>query len=127
MAREYETITARNVGRVFFQAFGRKWRVADFMGRITVRDIGKRVFLVNGALRVETDDELRARRDARKIELIDERTYIPGTPRLVGTHERVPYGWTTREIMKRYGIPEHLTVILTDDDGRRVIWQGEKE
>jgi hypothetical protein len=65
--RRFATIEAQHVGRMLFEAFGRKWRVSDFIGRITKRDIGKRVYLVGdmralGAfVQVENDEQLAAR------------------------------------------------------------------
>ncbi len=42
----YYEITSADVGKAFLQAFGKKWPVADFIGRIMARDVGKRVYRV---------------------------------------------------------------------------------
>jgi len=58
---KYREITQDDVGRSFFHAFGKQWMVADFIGRITSLDVGKRVFLREGVLRVENHKQLAER------------------------------------------------------------------
>jgi hypothetical protein len=58
---------------------------------------------------------------ARLIEIFDERPYLPGNPSKIAEHKSVPSEWTLREIFERLSIAPHLTVYLSDEDGRRVI------
>lgn len=122
--RPYREITTADVGKVFFKAFDRKWRVSDFIGQILPHDVGKRVFLVGEILQVENDEQRAKRHIARKIEIFDERAYLPGNPKCIGTHVNVPNEWTTEDILERFGIGKHLTVYLSDEDGRRIIHVG---
>jgi hypothetical protein len=55
--KNYIELEAEDVGKFLIHAFGREWRVADFMGRILRRDIGKRVYLVGEILQVENDEQ----------------------------------------------------------------------
>lgn len=57
----YVTIEPRHVGRSLFPAFGRRWLVQNFIGRILPDDVGKRVYLCDGILQVENDKQ-RAKR-----------------------------------------------------------------
>lgn len=57
----YRTITPNDVRRPFFKAFEETWRVSDFMGEIQPRDVGKRVYLVDGILQVENDEQFSRR------------------------------------------------------------------
>ena len=56
--REYYTLTAEDVGKPWLKAFGRTWLTCDFIGKVQMRDIGKRVYLVDGVLQVESDRQL---------------------------------------------------------------------
>ena len=57
----YYTLTEDDVNRWLLRAFGRQWPVSWFMGRITDRDVGKRVYLRGGILQVENDEQLARR------------------------------------------------------------------
>jgi len=59
----FREITQEDVGRSVFKAYGKTWNTADFIGRIASLDVGKRVFLREGVLRVETNNQ----RDARLL------------------------------------------------------------
>lgn len=59
--RPYRDIAADDVGKWLFGAFGRRWPVSSFIGRIMPHDVGKRVYLVGDILQVENDEQ----RDAR--------------------------------------------------------------
>lgn len=58
----YVEITENHVGKPFFRAFGYTWMTQAFIGRILPCDVGKRVFLRDGELQVESV----AQRSARK-------------------------------------------------------------
>ena len=66
-ARPFYTISPADVGRSTINAFGKIWRVADFIGTVIPGDVGKRVYLQNNAandykfLQAENDKQ----RDAR--------------------------------------------------------------
>jgi hypothetical protein len=55
--REWVTITHHHVSNPFFHAFGNVWSTSDFIGRILLSDVGKRVYLVKGILQVESDEQ----------------------------------------------------------------------
>jgi hypothetical protein len=61
MKDEFREITQDDVGLALFKAFKKHWVVADFIGRITSLDVGKRVFLREGVLRVESNAQRAAR------------------------------------------------------------------
>jgi hypothetical protein len=67
--RSYYTLTEADVGSTAIRAFGHVWPVAGMLGpgRPSPHDVGKRVYKVNGLLRMETDEqrERRMRREAR--------------------------------------------------------------
>jgi hypothetical protein len=51
-------ITEEHVGKMLFPAFGRHWRVSDFIGRILKQDVGKRVYKVaDDLLQVENEEQ----------------------------------------------------------------------
>lgn len=60
-------IAGSDIGRHTIEAFGRKWDVQDFMGRIMPRDVGKRVYRTRTndrmgyVLQVENDEQFAAR------------------------------------------------------------------
>jgi hypothetical protein len=60
----YHEISEEDVGKSVLRIFGRERRVSEFMGKVTARDIGKRIFhdWVTDTLSVENDVQLRARR-----------------------------------------------------------------
>ena len=60
--REYREITQADVGKVLFPAFGRKWAVSEFIGRIMPQDVGKRVYKVAPDMVQVENNEQRARR-----------------------------------------------------------------
>jgi hypothetical protein len=53
----YCEITEADIDKPLFTAFGRHWPVANFMGHINRNDIGKRVFLRDDVLQVESDGQ----------------------------------------------------------------------
>jgi hypothetical protein len=59
--RRFVTIETSHVGKALFDAFGRKWPVSGFIGRIMKQDVGKRVYLVGDILQVENDEQRAAR------------------------------------------------------------------
>lgn len=58
--------------------------------------------------------------------LIADRRHNPRRePGSGGSHANVPGDWTARMILERYGIAEHLHVVVADPDGhQRVIQHG---
>lgn len=62
--RPYYEIQPQDVGKRSIHAFGSSWSVAGFIGRIFRGDVGKRVYLRDGVLSVENDEQLRAREDS---------------------------------------------------------------
>jgi hypothetical protein len=64
--RRYTTIAHDDVGRALFDAFGRRWPVSGFIGRILPTDVGKRVYLVGDVLQVENDEQRATREGARR-------------------------------------------------------------
>lgn len=67
----YYTLSREDIGIAHLAAFGRLWPVSDFMGRILSGDVGKRVYLRDGVLQVENDEQRTARVDE------DVRAYTP--------------------------------------------------
>lgn len=64
---KYYELQQSDVGRATIHAFGKSWRVADFLGRVLPQDIGKRVFKVgDDILQVENDEQRAARLDRFK-------------------------------------------------------------
>jgi len=61
--RRYVEIEERHVGEPLLRAFGKLWPVSSFIGWIRAKDVGKRVYLVDGILQVENDDQLAKRRN----------------------------------------------------------------
>ena len=59
--RGYYEIAATDVGKPTIEAFGRIWRVADFIGRIQKQDIGKRIYRLGGIVQVENEAQRAAR------------------------------------------------------------------
>ena len=59
--RRFIEIKPEHVGQPIFKAFGKLWHCAHFIGQIFSEDVGKRVYLVNGRLRAETDQEMKVR------------------------------------------------------------------
>lgn len=60
-SRHYYTLTEGDVEQHMLRAFGKLWRVSDFMGRVLPRDVGKRVYQVGDILQVENDEQRAAR------------------------------------------------------------------
>lgn len=44
--RLFYTLESTDIGNSLLEAFGRKWRVSDFLGRVLPSDVGKRVYRV---------------------------------------------------------------------------------
>jgi hypothetical protein len=57
----------------------------------------------------------------RTLEVRDERPELQ--PRIVARHKRIPDEWTPAEILKQFGISEHLRAVLIHPDGERQIIQ----
>lgn len=74
--RRFREITARDVGRTLFQAFGRQWPVSGWIGHIGPRDVGKRVYLVGDILQVENDEQRAARREVEARPAHEQRPNI---------------------------------------------------
>jgi hypothetical protein len=63
--REYREITADDVGRSTFKAFGRNWPTENFIGQIMSVDVGKRVYRTSErVVSVESSEQFKARRAA---------------------------------------------------------------
>lgn len=60
----------------------------------------------------------------RDIEVWDMRPEV--TPKKIAHFLRVPSQLTTKEIVKRYGIAEHLTVYRVEGDKREEIQRGRR-
>lgn len=58
---DYYTLTKNDVGRSTIRAFGRTWPTSSFIGTVQARDVGKRVYLHKGVLKVENDEQLATR------------------------------------------------------------------
>ena len=63
--RPYREIEIADVGKKRFKAFGKSWRVEEFIGQILPQDVGKRVVLVGDIVQVENDQQRDARVRAR--------------------------------------------------------------
>lgn len=63
MAREFITLKYEHIAKPWIHAFGKTWIVCDFIGHIMPQDIGKRVYLVDGILQVENDEQKNKRED----------------------------------------------------------------
>ncbi|HEY2638921.1 MAG TPA: hypothetical protein VGI66_03430 [Streptosporangiaceae bacterium] len=67
MPAKFYTLGPGDVRKAFIEAWDRKWPVSDFMGKIMVRDVGKRVYRVRNEagdyefLQVENDQQFHAR------------------------------------------------------------------
>lgn len=59
--RPYYEIQPEDVGKRSIHAFGSSWSVVGFIGRILPTDVGKRVYVSNGILSVENDEQRAAR------------------------------------------------------------------
>jgi hypothetical protein len=62
---KFYTLTRFDVGHKTIKAFGRRWPVEDFIGRVLASDVGKRVYRSGDVLSVENDEQM-ARRRGRK-------------------------------------------------------------
>ena len=72
----YYTIRVDDVDKEHVRIFGRAWRTADWIGRILLKDVGKRVyvrsrdnpaspyFITSAILQVENDEQRAARETA---------------------------------------------------------------
>lgn len=68
----YFTIRKSDVSSFTIRAFGRVWPVVDFIGRIMLQDIGKRVYLRGGILQVENHEQFAARLAAERAAAKDD-------------------------------------------------------
>ena len=55
------------------------------------------------------------------LEIRDERPEL--SPQPVSRHPNVPDGWTPAQILKQWGVGEHLRAVLLHPDGERQIIQ----
>lgn len=62
---KYVEITQKHVGQILIHAWGREWRVSEFIGRILPKDIGKRIYKVGDILQVENDQQ-RSKRQGKE-------------------------------------------------------------
>lgn len=62
--REFYTLAPGDVGRFMILAFGRAWMTSGFIGCVLAGDVGKRVYLVDGILQVENDEQRERREQA---------------------------------------------------------------
>jgi hypothetical protein len=60
--RLVHTISAADIGKRTIRIEDRPRSVADFIGHVMPRDVGKRVYVVGDVLQVENDIQLRDRR-----------------------------------------------------------------
>ena len=58
---EFYIVTKADVGKRTIRAFGSVWPLLAVLDQVQEIDIGKRIYLVNGILQVENDDQLKAR------------------------------------------------------------------
>lgn len=58
----YETIKDIHVGRKALVLFHRLWLVHNSVGQITEKDIGKRIYLVNNVVQLESDEQFEKRK-----------------------------------------------------------------
>lgn len=65
MADFYE-IKKTDVGAFAIVFRDKSWVIANFMGRVLLQDVGKRIFERGGILQVENDKQLAARLKKRK-------------------------------------------------------------
>jgi hypothetical protein len=72
--KSYYTIQADDVGRSLIQAFGRTWCISGFIGRVLPGDVGKRVYLSEDVLQVESDEQ----RD-RRLACLSKRLAMPAS------------------------------------------------
>ena len=64
--RPFYTIQKSDVGKATIKAFGKRWRVDEFIGHIGAYDVGKRVVQpIPGVLQVENDQQLQKRLGTR--------------------------------------------------------------
>ena len=59
--RPFYEIEPDDIGKRFLRAFGRGWALSDVLGYVQHGDVGKRLYLVDGILQVENNEQ----RDAR--------------------------------------------------------------
>lgn len=57
----YYTITSQDVGKRTISVGGYKWLITDVMGHILPTDIGKRVYVIDGILQVESESQCNSR------------------------------------------------------------------
>lgn len=70
MPRPFVAIEPANVGKATFHAFGRAWPVSGFIGRIMAQDVGKRVYLIDGILQVENNEQRQRRVEREATETL---------------------------------------------------------
>lgn len=57
----------------------------------------------------------------RTLELRDERPEL--SPQPVSRHKNIPDGWIPAQILRQWGVGEHLRAVLVHPDGERQIIQ----
>ena len=75
--RVYRPIAPGDVGSRVIVAFGRRWHIAQFIGVILDRDIGKRLYFVTAKdaldkIELETDGQRRKRLYASRVASSDD-------------------------------------------------------
>ncbi len=131
MTKPYYTIKTEDVGTFALRAFGRRWPVSDFLGRVLARDIGKRVYLnPSGFLQVESDrqrdqrehNENNARyfltRDGERLKGPDGGPHS-GYWEAIGALHRVFGAGSAHHAMTYEGFAiQRIDFALPDDDGK---------
>jgi hypothetical protein len=59
--REYYTITPEDVNKRFLRIFNKGWLLSDLCGYIQLIDVGKRIYLINGILQMENQEQFTRR------------------------------------------------------------------
>lgn len=70
MTREFYTIQTSDVGKLFIQAFDRRWLVSDHWGMTMKQDVGKRVYQISPrVLQIENQAQFEGRKYEEKTGL----------------------------------------------------------
>lgn len=87
----YYELRQSDVGKPIIDAFGEKWLVSSFIGRILPQDVGKRVYERGGILQVENDEHLMSRIGSKKKKAQEE---VPEEPAERPSEAGNPTDWT---------------------------------
>ena len=60
-AVRFITLTTADVRKPYIQAFGTRWFVQNFIGQILPQDVGKRAYMVDRVLQVESKEQYERR------------------------------------------------------------------